>query len=128
MHTPEPWRIGETYDNDGHLETVISAMGDQAAVAVALDFGANNPHMRAANCRRIVACVNALKGVPTEALEDGGQIRLAVDKQVAKKLAEHSQLLAALETLLATVKGQKPGSLADAERQALAAITAAKLE
>ncbi|MBK0415246.1 hypothetical protein JD974_12600 [Chromobacterium haemolyticum] len=128
MHTPEPWCVAETYDNDGHLETVISAMGDQAAVAVALDFGANNPLMRVANCRRIVACVNALKGVPTETLEDGGQIRLAVDKQVAKKLAEHSQLLAALENLLATVKGDKPGAFSDAERQALAAITAAKLE
>ncbi|OQS36793.1 hypothetical protein B0T40_10420 [Chromobacterium haemolyticum] len=128
MHTPEPWRVGETYDNDGHLETVISAMGGRASVAIALDFGANNPEMRNANCRRIVACVNALKGVSTEALEDGGQIRLAVDKQVAKKLAEHSQLLAALENLLDTVKGQKPGAFADAERQALAAITAAKPE
>lgn len=70
-HTPEPWSVAEeSFDNDGIQESVIRGMGGRAAIAVTLDFGPNNPAMREANARRIVACVNACAGVDAELLEN----------------------------------------------------------
>ncbi|MDO6385627.1 hypothetical protein [Uliginosibacterium sp. 31-12] len=71
MHTPEPWKVSEeSFDNDGVEESVIRGLDDRAAIAVTLDFGENNPTMREDNARRIVACVNACKGLSTEVLEN----------------------------------------------------------
>jgi hypothetical protein len=68
-HTPEPWAVSDyVSDNDGCLESVITALDGSANVAVALDFGDNIPFMRGANARRIVACVNACRGYTTEQL------------------------------------------------------------
>lgn len=49
----------QIHDNDGAPETVITSEDGIAYVAVALDFGRNNPLMREANARRMVACWNA---------------------------------------------------------------------
>jgi hypothetical protein len=69
-HTPGPWEVSvEIFDNDGIPETAIQALKGAATVAVAFEFGPNNPGMREANARRIVACVNACEGVSTEWLE-----------------------------------------------------------
>lgn len=71
-HTKEPWHVAEeSFDNDGIQESVIRGMQGRAAIAVTIDFGPNNPLMREANARRIVACVNACAGIPTEHLEVG---------------------------------------------------------
>lgn len=59
QHTPGPWTVAETFDNDGAHETVIRACGGQAAVAVTLDFGPNNPGMRIANAAFIVRACNS---------------------------------------------------------------------
>src|SRR3546814_15509282 len=54
--TPGPWSVaGETFDNDGIQESVIRGLNGRAAIAVALDFGANNPCMRDANAAHISA-------------------------------------------------------------------------
>lgn len=79
-HTPEPWSVAEeSFDNDGIHESVIRGLDGRAAIAVTLEFGANNPGMREANARRIVACVNACATMPTDDLEEmvsvGGNIR-----------------------------------------------------
>jgi hypothetical protein len=63
--TPEDWVIGETYadmydDGPGAPETVIRGLGGEAGVAVALDFGSNNPSWREANAAFIVAAKNAM--------------------------------------------------------------------
>ncbi len=51
--TPGPWAVGPEFDNDGTPETTIVAMDGRATVAVVLEFGENNPTMRAANARLI---------------------------------------------------------------------------
>lgn len=72
QHTPGRLNVAvEIFDNDGMPETVIQGLGAAASVAVALDFGANNPGMREANARRLVACWNASEGIDTEDLEAG---------------------------------------------------------
>ena len=56
QHTPGPWQVAvDIFDNDGMPETAIQAMNGGATVAVALDFGLNNPDMRQANARLIAA-------------------------------------------------------------------------
>jgi hypothetical protein len=56
LGTPGPWTVDEeAFDNDGCPETVIRALNGVAGVAVAIDFGTNNPGMREANARLIAA-------------------------------------------------------------------------
>ena len=65
-HTPEPWFYQENADAYTHIiratakPQLILASGPQSSKGDAM-----------ANMRRIVACVNACAGIPTEALEDG---------------------------------------------------------
>jgi hypothetical protein len=66
-YSPEPWHYTGMEDGDfmiwageGFVGNVGAAM-QQCGVIIDLDIG---------NARRIVACVNALRGVPNEALEE----------------------------------------------------------
>lgn len=52
---PEDWAVGPDFDNDGTLERIVCALGGSAVVAVTMDFGPNNPHLRAANAAFIAA-------------------------------------------------------------------------
>lgn len=88
QHTQEPWAVShEVFDNDGVPETVITGLDGRAAIAVTIDFGPNNPGMREANARRIVACVNACAGIATHELElmTGA---LSILNQISHKLPE----------------------------------------
>lgn len=61
-HTPGPWFVAETDDNEGYPETVIRAMGGVAGVSVAVDF----PKifgMRDANARLIAAAPDLLEAL-----------------------------------------------------------------
>lgn len=103
-HTPEPWSVSEeSFDNDGIKESVIRGMDGRAAIAVTLDFGANNPSMREANARRIVACVNACAGISTTSLEGEVGVIESVTKFTSKKLTDvrqqRDELLAVCEEL-----------------------------
>lgn len=61
QHTPGPWEAAvEIFDNEGYPETAIQALNGSATVAVALEFGQNNPHMREANARLIAAAPELL--------------------------------------------------------------------
>lgn len=72
VRTPGLLFVAETGQDDGRSpETVIRGMGGRAGVAVAIDFGANNPGMREANAQRLVACWNALDGLSDDALGGG---------------------------------------------------------
>lgn len=63
-HTPGPWVVAvEIFDNDGVPETAIQALNGAASVAVALEFGPNNPQMRAANARLIAAAPMMLEAL-----------------------------------------------------------------
>ena len=63
-HSPEPWGISPAHSGD-----VLEA-NEGWKVAECWDPEAT-PGTSADNARRIVACVNALAGIPTEALEAG---------------------------------------------------------
>ena len=97
LHTPGLLFVAETGQDDGSApETVIRGMGGRAGVAVAIDFGANNPDMRMANAQRLVACWNALDGLQQDAL-DGGWTAAGMNayaKGLEDKLATARALLA----------------------------------
>lgn len=83
-HTPEPWahRNGRIYQADRDVLTI-------ANIARASDGDYSE-----ANARRIVACVNACAGVPTELLEE-------YPAPFSEMRAQRDQLLAALERMVA---------------------------
>jgi len=66
-HTPEPWRVVGTsiFGKPAHLS--LNEAGPLVCRCDVTDSdGQDEP-----NARRIVACVNALEGIPTEELEQG---------------------------------------------------------
>lgn len=69
-HTPEPWQVSLTDDT-----TIVHKHSDGTQSVIAeTDGDYNEPDLwpvMEANARRIVACVNALKGFSTEAIEAG---------------------------------------------------------
>jgi hypothetical protein len=72
-HSPEPWRSvaspwNESLSGD---QDIFDTHGLDAAMTVSTGFDGKGNDLAAANARRIVACVNALAGIPTEALEAG---------------------------------------------------------
>lgn len=96
VRTPGLLFVAETGQDDGcSPETVIRGMGGSAGVAVAIDFGANNPGMREANAQHLVACWNALDGLPDDQLAGGWNVRSmsAYAKGLESKLAAARALL-----------------------------------
>lgn len=98
-HTPEPWKYTDD-PSDGccwthHVETVARdpQMPDYAHGSVADISGEEN-------ARRIVACVNACAGIPTEALEAGvigdayaalsDVLNQGIDRQTIRTIIERS--------------------------------------
>ena len=69
-------------------------LDQQQIQAVAIDFGANNPGMREANAKRLVACWNALDGLSDDAL--GGGWTAAGMNAYAKGLEEKLRVARAL--------------------------------
>ena len=62
--TPGPWSVAEeTFDNGGITEIVIRGSDPRAAVAVALDFGKNNPGWQLANARLIAEAPELLESL-----------------------------------------------------------------
>lgn len=100
QHTPGRLCVAvDIFDNDGMPETALQALGGAATVAVALEFGPNNPGMREANARRLVACWNACDGISTESLESEGNAALGWARTASKLIhatTQRDELLAAL--------------------------------
>lgn len=71
-HTPEPWREGIPGTVVADIPIEGGPGGVNGADAVAY-YGGNliGESMTVANARRIVACVNACAGVPTDMLKPG---------------------------------------------------------
>jgi len=66
-HTPEPWKInrqGICLDGVG-----IDTEDDSVVEVACSDCTGDDERLSEVNARRIVACVNACRGIPTEALE-----------------------------------------------------------
>ena len=100
-HTPEPWRIGrftgpESYEKVretcGAMDVVVDTDSGPYVLA---GCNINFPNDAKANARRIVACVNACAGLPTEVLERYKLGVIGVDYKSTKQ--QRDELLAALE-------------------------------
>lgn len=125
-HLPGIWTVDEeAFDNDGCPETVIRGLNGAAVIAVAIDFGENNPLMREANAHRIVTCVNACEGLPQDAL-DGGWTAAGISAYASKLERHNAELLEALQMMVKQFT-KTPSSLRDSEARvkAHAAITRA---
>lgn len=94
QHTPEPWAIHEDASGDifisGSDHTYITEIGNPD------EDGA------AADARRIVACVNACRGLPTDELEQKGLVA-AVGNQLLELERQRDDWQKALGTVLATI-------------------------
>jgi hypothetical protein len=93
QHTKEPWRIDQYGDIRDSGQRQIYLSGFRTSMV----SGAENDDQKA-NTRRIVACVNACEGIPTEELEsckNTGLIRTVRAKVAAER--QRDELLQALE-------------------------------
>lgn len=116
-HTPGSWEVAlEIFDNGGIPETVIQALNGRAAVAVALEFGPNNPGMRDANARLIAASpdlyaalLNARSFIATDRASmvecctgPNGEI----DEYDASAIATYDELLAQIDAAIVKADGE----------------------
>ena len=90
QHTPEPWI--QEYDDNGFYE--IKSEQDSRRITFTQREGSTDE----ANARRIVACVNACKGISTEDLETLPTLQTALD-EAALIEKQRDELLAALESV-----------------------------
>ena len=88
-HTPEPWFWSEKYG-----EVCFRSKEDDQSYGIACPVDLTEE----ANARRIVACVNACAGLPTEVLERYKLGVIGVDYKSTKQ--QRDELLAALERSL----------------------------
>lgn len=99
-HTPGPWKVGESADNglpcvdgidpkDGSIFEICEVWGEENDLEIT--------EMSIANARRIVACVNACAGVPTELLEE-------YPSPFSEMRSQRDMLLEALECLFDSYK------------------------
>lgn len=101
-HTPEPWCI-----TPGDL-IFVSKVGGRGYVAKMMPLNAPRDRKKGlptgtsdemcANARRIVACVNACRGLPTDELEQKGLVA-AVGTKLLEVEQQRDELLATLNDL-----------------------------
>jgi hypothetical protein len=66
-HSPEPWLLsGDPMACRHHVTAITDAMGDYPLTLEPGDWTLSD-----SDARRIVACINACRGIPTELLEMG---------------------------------------------------------
>ncbi len=92
-HTPEPWRINPKYSMS--VEAVSDGQGINIIAECSDPDGIRTAGEDVANARRIVACVNAAAGIPTEQLE----ARSVQAGFVTNLLNQRDELLAALKRM-----------------------------
>ena len=115
QHTTEPWKV--SLEDSTPEWSVITAAGGRVVANVNEETGpeliAGVPVMRVMpgelNARRIVACVNALRGVPTEELErhhlaHAGEVRFRIEMT-----RQRDELLAAVGILADRLFEVPPG-------------------
>ena len=91
-HSPEPWRtVDRVFEEDRIF--VLTGPGHRLIVEdiVASLYTDEHEGRQADNARRVVACVNALAGIPTEALEAGALAKLLdhVEARAAEEGCPH---------------------------------------
>ena len=137
-HTPEPWKVYEhklPYKNGDkereHIERSIYTAYDHpqlrgpypvVCASVGLGMEAGKPiHMvslKAEDARRIVACVNACKGIETTVLEEHALGVIGADHS-----RQHNELVKALTDCALTLQAIAQGKYAEGEESAMAQAT-----
>lgn len=87
-HTPEPWQVHQ----DASGDVFISSAETSFHIA---EIGSEDDEAVIPDARRIAACVNACRGLPTEELEQKGLVA-AVGTQLLEADQLRDELLAAL--------------------------------
>jgi hypothetical protein len=128
-HTAEPWRVapneGSYVATEFSPRNVMGGSADGNSDYILSCVIGDVPQLDAeANARRIVACVNACVGIPTENLENGC-LTIEVFDQMTK---ERGDLLAALQALRAVEFGHSEKDICAIRQQADAAIARAQGE
>ena len=90
-HTPEPWG----FHQDASGDVFISSAETSFHIA---EVGSEDDETVIPDARRIVACVNACRGLPTDELEQKGLVA-AVGTQLLEADELCDELLTALEAL-----------------------------
>lgn len=121
QHTPEPWVIDEREDLSTNFYS-DDVTGSVIGGCPEYKFATRPLTERQANVRRIVARVNACRGLPTDELEQKGLVA-AVGTQLLEADQLRDELLAALEFILDDCSRMIPMC---AEERARAAIAKAK--
>lgn len=109
-HTKEPWSVAGIAD-----EMIVAKVSELAHAHIA------TIHHNGNDSRRIVACVNACRGLPTDELEQKGLVA-AVGTQLLDVEQQRDELLAALKE----IAGCDPHHQSSAGTIARAAIAKAK--
>jgi hypothetical protein len=135
-HTKEPWIIvpGGRFDPEVIITTQHRLDGRKAEICgMDVEFTGHHGDEQKANTRRIVACVNACAGIPTDTLETIPSWSSAGVKTLADVEKQRDELLAALEAFTSArvtlPRGEGSwsiGGLYEAEKLALATITSVK--
>ena len=92
-HTPEPWQAHQ----DASGDVFISSAATSFHIA---EIGSEDDDTAIPDARRIVACVNACKGVDTDLLEAG-----ELDKPTMLVMQENKDLKRRCDELLAALEG-----------------------
>lgn len=110
QHTPEPWTVSEKT-----LVRLDCAYLIRPVNETNYEYGATLAATSQQDARRIVACVNACRGLPTDELEQKGLVA-AVGTQLLELEQQRDELLAALEGMLQWVAHAPPDDLSYLER------------
>lgn len=100
QHNNEPWRAVEVTEDEDQLIKIRASNGANIA---RLWIDVDDKHFsdeQRENARRIVACVNACRGLPTDELEQKGLVA-AVGTQLLEADQQSDELLEALELMVA---------------------------
>ncbi|SIR65779.1 hypothetical protein SAMN05880558_12419 [Aeromonas sp. RU39B] len=102
-HTSEPWGVYQ----DASGDVFVSSAETSFHIA---EIGTEDEESVIADARRIVACVNACRGLPTDELEQKGIIS-AVGTELLELDKQSAELLAALEKLTGDITALMDESL-----------------
>ncbi|MFQ2035205.1 hypothetical protein ACK35Y_20045 [Aeromonas veronii] len=91
-HTPEPWQVHQ----DASGDVFVSSAKTSFHIA---EIGSEDDEAVIPDARRIVACVNACHGLPTEELEQKGLVA-AVGTQLLDVEQQRDELLSLAERLV----------------------------
>jgi len=95
-HTPEPWRIGDSKEPIWAWRGQILGKHEDGTDFILGSMNQNYEERAIADARRIVACINACRGIETPELENGTLFKPRLARIKADMLAQSDELAAVL--------------------------------